>query len=309
MAFVIVSTGSLARSGLRTVRAEILVVSAGAVALAVLLGGVALGFRLGQAAVTPDGSGAFAAGLMPDPARPENRALIDRVGSLSGRLIRLESEAIRLARRVGLPQTTPESGARDSARVEPSGGPLVAPDVVPVSIDQIMARDDFSASLRRIHRDLARLEASLADVAQATSQADLSSMAFPSRRPIPGSRISSGFGNRIDPFTRRLARHTGLDMSAPFGTPILASAGGRVRFAGRRSAYGRMVEIDHGNGLATRYGHASKLFVHAGEVVLPGQKIAAVGSTGRSTGPHLHFEVLSKGIPVEPRRYLARAGS
>ena len=82
-----------------------------------------------------------------------------------------------------------------------------------------------------------------------------------------------------------------------------------MRFAGYRGAYGKTVEIDHGDGLATRYGHASRLYVHPGEIVLPGQRIAAVGSTGRSTGPHLHFEVLRNGTPVEPRLYLARDGS
>jgi murein DD-endopeptidase MepM/ murein hydrolase activator NlpD len=169
--------------------------------------------------------------------------------------------------------------------------------------------EDPAAKLARIEHDLDRVEATMLMVAQAATLKDLDGMALPSLAPIDGGRISSGFGNRIDPFTNRLARHTGVDLPAPYGAPIHASAGGRVRFAGIRSAYGRTVEIDHGNGLVTRYGHASKLFVRAGDVVLPGQRIAAVGSTGRSTGPHVHFEVIRNGAQVEPRLYLARAGA
>jgi murein DD-endopeptidase MepM/ murein hydrolase activator NlpD len=130
-------------------------------------------------------------------------------------------------------------------------------------------------------------------------------MAFPSRAPIPGVVISSGFGRRIDPFTRQLAQHAGIDYPAWYGTSILASAGGRVRRAGPYGAYGRTVEIDHGDGLVTRYGHASRILVRVGDLVLPGQPIASVGSTGRSTGPHLHFEVLRDGTQVHPRLYLA----
>jgi len=143
-------------------------------------------------------------------------------------------------------------------------------------------------------------------VGRRTTDSDLAEMAWPSRYPIAGARISSRFGNRRDPFTRRLARHTGVDMPAPPGTPIVASAGGTVRFAGYRRAYGNSVEIDHGDGLTTRYAHASKVLVRKGQVVLPEQPIATVGSTGRSTGPHLHFEVLRQGRPVEPLGYLGR---
>lgn len=328
MAFVIVSTGALARSRLHTVATATLAAAAGVLALVLLMGGVALGYRLAQSNPPVGQGGATAAlddanmtggGAVLDATRPENRALIERIGSLSGRLIRLESEAIRLAKRVGLPQAAEDANDRHGSRnaanrtsvdgAEPSGGPLMAPMGGPEATDQALAADGFAASLQSLVRGLDRIEANLSDVAQATTVEYLNSMAFPSRRPVPGGRISSGFGNRVDPFTHRLARHTGVDMPAPFGAPILASAGGRVRFAGRRSAYGNTVEIDHGNGLVTRYGHASRLYVHSGDVVLPGQKIAAVGSTGRSTGPHLHFEVLSKGKQVEPRLYLARAGS
>ncbi|MCE4545102.1 MULTISPECIES: M23 family metallopeptidase [unclassified Caballeronia] len=129
--------------------------------------------------------------------------------------------------------------------------------------------------------------------------------AFPGRRPIAFGRTSSLFGNRLDPFTHHLSFHPGIDMAAPMGTPILAAAGGRVTHAGPMPGYGNAVEIDHGNGVITRYAHASKIEVRVGERVQPGEPIAEVGSTGRSTGPHLHFEVRVDDRAVDPADYLA----
>jgi murein DD-endopeptidase MepM/ murein hydrolase activator NlpD len=130
-------------------------------------------------------------------------------------------------------------------------------------------------------------------------------MAIPSRRPVGEARLGSPFGNRIDPFRKQPAFHSGVDFALRSGADVRAAAGGRVRFAGNRGAYGKLVEVDHGNGLITRYAHLSKLMVRKGDVITPEQKIGAVGSTGRSTGPHLHFEVLHKGRFVDPQRFLA----
>lgn len=299
MAFVIVSTGGLAGSTLRTVRARSLVVAALAMTLAFVAGGAALGVYLAPA-LRVDSTAQAPGTLTLDPDRPEHRAMIERVGALSGRLIRLEGEAQRLAQKLGLGAVQAAEDGADSAPQAPSGGPFIASGISALPLRGL------GGDLERLARELARLESNLALVADAAVLHDLERMAFPSRSPIAGGRISSGFGHRRDPFTGARARHTGIDMPAAYGTAILASAGGRVRFAGFRSAYGRTVEIDHGDGLVTRYGHASKLLVRAGDIVLPGQKIAAVGSTGRSTGPHVHFEVLRRGTPVEPRLYLAR---
>jgi murein DD-endopeptidase MepM/ murein hydrolase activator NlpD len=131
-------------------------------------------------------------------------------------------------------------------------------------------------------------------------------MHLPTRAPVPEAELSSPFGNRGDPITGRRAFHAGLDFAAEYGSPIRAAAGGTVAFAGFRPDFGWMVEIDHGNGLSTRYAHASRLLVAARALVAPGEEIAKLGSSGRSTGPHLHFEVLRHGEPVDPRRYLAR---
>ena len=129
-------------------------------------------------------------------------------------------------------------------------------------------------------------------------------MRFPSRVPLPGAERTSGFGYRHDPFNGHVAFHSGQDFAAQTGEPILASAGGRVIRADFFSDYGRTVEIDHGNGLITRYAHASKLLVKEGDLVKPLDAIALVGSSGRSTGAHLHFEVMNNGAFENPADYL-----
>lgn len=130
----------------------------------------------------------------------------------------------------------------------------------------------------------------------------------PYRKPVIGAvEFSSGFGVRSDPFLGRPAMHTGLDFRAAMGDPVRATANGKVVTSGWQGGYGRMVEIDHGNGLSTRYGHMSEIHVKVGDHIRIGQVIGAVGSTGRSTGPHLHYETRIDGDPVDPQKFL-RAG-
>jgi murein DD-endopeptidase MepM/ murein hydrolase activator NlpD len=132
---------------------------------------------------------------------------------------------------------------------------------------------------------------------------------IPYRTPVLGEiELSSGFGVRSDPFLGRPAMHTGLDFRASTGDPVRATANGRVVSAGWAGGYGRMVEIDHGNGLSTRYGHMSRINVKVGEQIHIGQVVGEVGSTGRSTGPHLHYETRIDGEAVDPQRFL-RAGA
>ncbi len=132
----------------------------------------------------------------------------------------------------------------------------------------------------------------------------IKNMMVPTQHPVSGGHLGSAFGWRIDPFTGRSALHTGLDFQADTGTPIVAASGGVVVADEFHPAYGNMVEIDHGNGLLTRYAHASKVWVRKGDLVKRGQRIAEVGSTGRSTGPHLHFEVMLSGLPQDPLKFL-----
>ncbi|MCB1936901.1 MAG: M23 family metallopeptidase [Nitrosomonas sp.] len=136
----------------------------------------------------------------------------------------------------------------------------------------------------------------------------LSSSVLPTVMPVDTDWYSSGFGYRIDPFTGKRALHEGVDFAAKTGTPIRAAAGGVVVYSDRHPQYGKMVEIDHGDEMISRYAHASKLHVEVGQVVLQGQEIAEVGSTGRSTGPHLHFEIRHKDIPQNPSRFLKKPG-
>ena len=129
----------------------------------------------------------------------------------------------------------------------------------------------------------------------------------PVRQPLPGELDqSSGFGVRVDPFFRRPAMHTGLDFRGDSGDPVRATAAGTVSHAGWQGGYGKLVEIDHGNGLATRYGHLSEIGVRVGQYIKIGQMVGRIGSTGRSTGPHLHYETRVEGDPVDPQKFLRR---
>jgi murein DD-endopeptidase MepM/ murein hydrolase activator NlpD len=129
---------------------------------------------------------------------------------------------------------------------------------------------------------------------------------IPVRRPVVGdSEIVSGFGVRIDPFLSRPAMHTGLDFRAEIGDPVLVTANGTVTAAGWSGGYGKMVEVDHGNGFATRYGHMSEIDVKVGQQVKLGQSLGKVGTTGRSTGPHLHYETRIDGEAVDPLKFLS----
>ena len=133
-------------------------------------------------------------------------------------------------------------------------------------------------------------------------------VAVPLRKPVIGEvDMSSPFGMRMDPFNGRPAIHTGIDLRGEVGEPVHATAAGRVSLAGREGGYGNMVEIDHGNGLATRYGHLSEIDVKVGQMVRIGETIGHIGSTGRSTGPHLHYETRVNGEAVDPQKFL-RAG-
>ena len=296
MAIVIVSESALASSRMRTVRMGTLAMATGVLALAGLFGGFVLGLQLGDDS-NADGRASQIADL--DPQLPGNEALIDEIGRLSGRLNRLESAASRLDKRIGAkpPDRARAANAPADIAKQPSGGPLLEP--------QAGAGPASESSLQWLDRGLDDIEARLDAVASMVARRDVDHMAYPSRAPIPGGMISSRFGRRIDPITLRPAQHSGIDYLAWYGTSIQASAGGRVKRAGPYGAFGKTVEIDHGDGLVTRYGHTSRILVRVGDVVLPGQTIATVGSTGRSTGPHLHFEILRDGKQVPPQLYLA----
>jgi murein DD-endopeptidase MepM/ murein hydrolase activator NlpD len=281
------------------------------VALVLMAGCIALGYRMAQGTASERGvAGKAAAGSSFDLQRSEGRVVIDRIGDLSGRLIRLEIEAAALARRLGVaspPVKAEPVNADPAVDDRPRGGPLLPlGNTAPITVAASPTADEPDSSLGYLETEIELLEASLDRMAGLLDDRDLTSMTYPNRLPVQGRmpRISSGFGVRHDPFTGRLARHMGLDIPAAHGTAILASGGGRVVSAGYRGPYGKAIVIDHGHGTQTLYGHCSALYVRAGDLVLPRQQIAAVGSTGRSTGPHLHFEVIRNGKRVEPGKVL-----
>ena len=165
------------------------------------------------------------------------------------------------------------------------GGPLI--------MLATAADGSIDPRFQRFGMSLARMEALEQSVAR-----------LPQALPASLEFISSGFGYRADPFTGGADFHPGLDFKGPLGAPIYAAARGTVSFVGQRSGYGNVVEIDHGNGLVTRYAHMSGFRTTQGKPVLPGEQIGLIGSTGRSTGPHLHFEVRINDRPVNPRPFL-----
>lgn len=335
MAFVILSAGTLTRPRTRTFSLGAFAMLLAILVVAALAGGYWLGHRTLELRPVLDQPEAVAVpeSVLP-AAAPEravivsdpNRHLIDRFGELAGRVIHLEAEAVELAARIGAiaefearikPEETADVPLGRAARTQPgapSGGPLLRPledDAAP-KLDEAALADDFDAGealgedFVRLESDIARLSTLLASIDEAATSLNHAHMSFPGRTPVRGVAINSSFGNRVDPISRRRAFHSGVDYAAPRGTPIHASAGGRVIFAGNRRHYGLTVEIDHGAGLVTRYAHASRLLVSKGQVVMPGEEIARVGATGRTTGPHLHFEILKDGHFVDPSLYLAR---
>lgn len=222
--------------------------------------------------------------------------LARKVGEMEAKLTRIDALGERLADLAGV---APETF--DFKQTPGQGGLLVE--------SRPMSLQDLDHELESLKHSLAERTDYMSVLdARLTSQAALRSRT-PSAMPIIGYAYnSSSYGHRVDPFTGRRAFHEGLDFAAPRGTAIVAAAGGVVIKARYQAGYGKLVEIDHGNKLVTRYAHASKIKVKEGDLVYRGQKIATVGSTGRSTGSHLHFEVRVAGQAADPRLFLAGAG-
>lgn len=218
-----------------------------------------------------------------------------RLGQMQGQLMQLDSLGERLAGLAGVkaPDAKKTAGKADNAS---KGGPLLRPDTLTTG-DMQRALDDLAHQIEVRSDTLAALEDQIFDER-------IRRNLLPTAQPVASDVRASGYGWRLDPFTGQTAMHEGIDFIAEPGTPILAAAAGIVENAEKHPQYGNMIEIDHGNNLITRYAHASAIFVKPGEVVKRGQKIAAVGSTGRSTGPHLHFEVRIGGVAQNPSRFL-----
>lgn len=231
-------------------------------------------------------------------------AMAVKVGELQARLVRLEAVSERVAGMAGM---KPE----EFKVIEPVGGAASLPSGGPYTPLRSALQQPSKATLEAMLNELDVMNQhgeQQADVLTLIEsrlfEKRLDTLMVPSTAPVTGGPIGSGFGFRTDPFRGSRALHTGLDFPAPTGTPIAAAAGGVVLTAEFHPQYGQMIELDHGNQLVTRYAHASRMLVKPGDLVKRGQKIAEVGSTGRSTGPHLHFEVLVDGVPQNPARFL-----
>lgn len=221
-------------------------------------------------------------------------AMARRLGEMQAQLMRLDALGERVAKLAGI--RPEEFNFRDL----PGRGGVESSDARPLSMGELSGQVD------RVARGVESRADYLDVVESELLSAQVRTALLPQNTPVTEGFVGSGFGSRLDPFSGQMSMHAGLDFAAPVGTPIMAAAGGVVSAAEYNPAYGNMVVIDHGNGLQTLYAHASKMEVGSGEIVRKGQQIARVGSTGRSTGSHLHFEVHVNGIPQNPARFLGR---
>lgn len=244
---------------------------------------------------------------LPDNATPPPEPATD--GALNGMLARVSLWLDKIERKQSAVLTALEERIDTRAR-------NIRSVLADLGVDAAKAPGNFATGgplvpINPPPPDASAFERQLYRVNIARSQIDRYANALvtvPLRKPVVGEvEMSSPFGIRMDPFLRRPAIHTGIDLRGDAGDPVRATATGRVTIAGRLGGYGNMVEINHGNGLATRYGHLSEIDVKVGQIVRIGEVVGKIGSTGRSTGPHLHYETRINGEAVDPKRFL-RAG-
>jgi len=219
-------------------------------------------------------------------------ALASRLGSLQARVIRLDALGQRLTKMAKL-----DKGEFNFSSLPAVGGPEGA-KTQPVDVPE------FLQNIAMLSQQIDDRGQQLAVLETMMMNRNLQAEVFPAGRPIKKGWTSSYFGQRTDPFTGRREHHKGMDFAGKDGSDVIAVAAGVVTWASRRYGYGNLVEINHGNGYATRYGHNKKIIVKVGDTVKKGQRISLMGSTGRSTGPHVHFEVLINGRGVNPAKYI-----
>jgi murein DD-endopeptidase MepM/ murein hydrolase activator NlpD len=220
-------------------------------------------------------------------------AMAMRIGEVNAHIIRLNALGKRLTEMADI-----DSREFDFDRSPPSGGPEsggVSAQIPDLSV--MLAQLEQRADLR---------ESQLAALENVILTRELKEEIHPEGRPVTSGYISSYFGERADPFDGREAFHKGVDFAGSLGSDVIAVAAGVVTWAGERSGYGRLVEINHGDGYSTRYAHNSRTLVAVGQTVKRGEAIALMGSTGHSTGPHVHFEVLHNGRQVDPLSFIGR---
>ncbi|OPX56108.1 Peptidase family M23 [Oceanospirillum multiglobuliferum] len=229
-------------------------------------------------------------------SREQLDALTVRIAELQARLVRLDALGKRLTHIADL-----DEGEFDFDRAPPVGGPEANELGITVEVD------DFISTIDELARTIDDREQQLQVIESLLGNRKIQDDVFIAGRPIRKGWLSSNYGKRADPFTGRLAWHEGVDFAGKDGSDVIAVAAGVVTWSGPRYGYGLLVEIDHGAGYTTRYAHSKVTKVKVGDVVGKGQVVAAMGSSGRSTGPHVHYEVRYKGRAVDPAKFIHRA--
>jgi murein DD-endopeptidase MepM/ murein hydrolase activator NlpD len=229
-----------------------------------------------------------------DSARDNLDALTLRLGRMQAQMLRLDALGERLVEQADL-----DAAEFDFNIAPPVGGPRDATQLTATSVP------DFLGMLDELDATMADRQYKLAVLEQLLRHRQLHDRVMPSGNAVENGHLSSKFGSRIDPFSGKQEHHKGIDIAGKAGSDVLALGDGVVIWSGKRNGYGNLVEIDHGKGYITRYGHNREPLVQAGDTVRKGQAVALMGSTGRSTGPHVHIEVLRDGKQVNPAKYLS----
>lgn len=227
-------------------------------------------------------------------AEDQLKALTVRVAQMQAKLLRLDALGERLVNRTKLSKQE-----FDFSQPPSVGGPEEL-------VGSGYRQPDFMLALDEVSSRIDIREAELAVLDRLLAGGRLQEESFLAGNPVSTGYLSSSYGRRIDPFHGQLSFHRGVDFAGPSGSDIVATGAGIVVFAGEKSGYGKVVEISHGDGISTLYGHAQKVLVKAGEIVRERQVIALMGSTGRSTGPHVHYEVRRNNQAIDPSTYVAR---
>jgi len=226
-------------------------------------------------------------------------ALAIRIAQMNARVIRLDALGRRLTGMADL----------DDGEFDFDSAPAVGGPEEPVATGSNVAVPELVDQMQTLDHQLDNREAQLRVLESMLMNQNLKDRVYPQGRPVGAGWISSYFGKRTDPFTGKPANHTGVDFAGKLGAEVIAVADGVVTWSADRYGYGMMVEINHGNGYATRYAHNSENLVAVGDEVKKGQAVARMGDTGRATGPNLHFEVLKGGSRVNPVNFISDSGN
>lgn len=273
------------------------------VLIAILATAFSLGLKIGESKSQPRGVSTWSQTLAEQQSeikelKAELQRRVDavamRIGQMNAHVIRLDALGKRLTQMANI-----DNREFDFESSPAIGGPES-------DIGAATQAPDLSAMLNGLERKISSRDAQLAALENALLSKKLDEQIRPDGRPVKEGHISSYFGERQDPFNGHQAFHKGIDFASPRGSDVVAVAAGVVTFAGEKAGYGNLVEVSHGNGLSTRYGHNQGIAVAVGRTVARGDTIAYVGSTGRSTGPHVHFEVLKGGRQIDPLTFIGR---